>query len=68
MSPLELLEHDWLRMIQGRCCAPDRPACLQATPGTLIGFFILHSSLVDDVPFKVEVQSDAALWPHQPVM
>eukprot|EP00959_Pyramimonas_sp_CCMP1952_P246793 5158264-Pyramimonas_sp.AAC.1 len=68
MSPSELFEHDWLHMIQGRRCAPGHPTCLQATPGTTIDFFIPHSSLVGDVPFQVAVQSDAALWPHQPVL
>eukprot|EP00959_Pyramimonas_sp_CCMP1952_P179469 3752189-Pyramimonas_sp.AAC.1 len=52
MSPSELFEHDWLHVVQGRRCAPDHPTCLEATPGTLIDFFTLHSSLVDDVPFQ----------------
>eukprot|EP00959_Pyramimonas_sp_CCMP1952_P004800 100773-Pyramimonas_sp.AAC.1 len=32
MAPGELLEHDWLQLVHGACCAPLLPTCLQSQP------------------------------------
>eukprot|EP00959_Pyramimonas_sp_CCMP1952_P337958 7077317-Pyramimonas_sp.AAC.1 len=64
MTPDELLEHNWLHLVKGVCCAPSSPTCVQTLPGRVLDYFILHRSLTDAKAFSLDVLVDTSLWPH----